>query len=158
MRVMSTMLVAAAITGAFVAGRSTVPQPMQIAGAQTAATPAGVAQPVDGAAAVQLSHFKCYLTSVAAPQPQRLVQLQDQFGTQQTPIGPADMFCAPVKKTLLNAHPLPIPGPADHLLCYRIKEMPMNVPRPIWNQLQKTTIKVMPSQRLCVPTFKLHHD
>ena len=157
MRVMSTMLVATAITGAFVVGRSAVPQPMQIAGAQTAATPAGVPQALDGPVA-QLSHFKCYLTNVAAPQPQRVVRLQDQFGIQQTPIGPADMFCTPVKKTLLNAHPLPIPGPPDHLLCYRIKETAMNVPRQIWNQLQHTTIKVMPAQRLCVPTFKQHLD
>jgi hypothetical protein len=157
MRAMSTMLVVTAITGAFVVGRSAVPQPMQTAGAQTAATPAGVSQPVDGIPA-QFSHFKCYLTNVAAPQPPRVVKLQDQFGIQQTPIGPADMFCTPVKKTLLNAHPLPVPGPADHLLCYRIKQIPVNLPRQIWNQLQHTTIKVTVAQRLCVPTFKKHLD
>src|SRR5947209_4338141 len=121
MRVFSTVLVASAVIAAFIAGRSIGPQHVPVASAQAGAV---------------FSHFKCYQTEIGLTQPKNVI-LQDQFGTQQTPVGVGDMFCTPVKKTLVHAQPEPVPGPADHLLCYRIQPKQMSLPRTIYNQLQK---------------------
>ncbi|MDB5029187.1 MAG: hypothetical protein JWO66_2876 [Candidatus Eremiobacteraeota bacterium] len=139
MRFVGTMLIPAVVTGAFVAGHVTGAQRSQIAFAQPAPQ--------------TFSHFKCYQTAVRLQKPANVV-LRDQFGDSKMSLTAADLFCAPVKKKLVGANPIPLPGPGDHLLCYRGEAPAVNQVRPIVNQLQRTEIKITSPRYLCVPTWK----
>jgi hypothetical protein len=156
LRFMSTTLVAAAVIGAFVAGRSTGSLAPQAAVAQTA-QPAGTVirdgtPPTDGRG---LSHFKCYQTEIKLDKP-ATAALTDQFGTSKMQLVFADLFCAPVIKRPLDFKPLPVPGVTDHLLCYRGQSEPVKEVRMIANQLQRGKIQIMTPRYLCVPTWKQH--
>ena len=143
MRLISSTLVAAAVLAAFVAGRGT----------STLSPQAAVAQPApDGQ---MLSHFKCYQTSVKLDKP-AAVYLRDQFGEEKMQLSFADLFCAPVLKRPIDFKPLPVPGPADHLLCYRGEDRPVNQVRAFANQLQRGRIQIGAPRYLCVPTWKQH--
>jgi hypothetical protein len=157
MRVISTTLVAVALIAAFVAGRASGPHPSQIALAQTSPAPAAagaVLQPgvFPGAS---ISHFKCYQTQVKLERP-AIVALRDQFGEEKMQLTYADLFCTPVQKRLLNGNPIPAPGPADHLTCYRGEDRSVNQTRLIVNQFQRAEITITVPRYLCVPTWKSH--
>lgn len=101
-----------------------------------------------------LSHFKCY--DVVKPvQPRSIVLLTDQFQRNaRTAVLPAELLCTPVTKRLVNAEPLPVPRPADHLLCYLISGDQVSQRRAVANQLQRTSVVVLKPHYLCVPTNK----
>jgi hypothetical protein len=159
MRFTSTAFAAAVVTAAFVAGRVTGMQSPQLASAQPTVASPGVifaTVPPDGGvggAPGMFSHFKCYQTAVKLPKPANVL-LSDQFGTSRMQLIYADLFCTPVKKQLIGANPLPVPGPADHLLCYRGEAPPVAQTRLIANQLQRAEIQITLPRYLCVPTWK----
>ena len=99
-----------------------------------------------------LPHFMCYQTQFAthavAP-----AQITDQFGTANRQFFRADMLCAPAKK-IPHFKPLPIPGPADHLMCYHTQGTPVNAARKIANQLERTSFTGLRPVYFCLPTFK----
>jgi hypothetical protein len=99
------------------------------------------------------SHFECYKAAVN-PAVQAQVDLKDQFQEFQTPVGPSDLFCTPVTKTLLTGHPLRVPRPADHLTCYHIDGPTIQQQRNFINQLQRGTVQFGSPAYLCVPTHK----
>lgn len=103
---------------------------------------------------IALSHFKCY-DVVKPAEPRSIVLLTDQFQQNaRTAVLPAELLCTPVKKRLANAEPLPVPGPADHLLCYLIAGNQVAQRRAVANQLQRTAVLVLKPHYLCVPTNK----
>ena len=144
MRIIGATLVAVALIAAFVAGRVSGPHPSQIAAAQ------GNVAVIPGQS---LMHFKCYQTQLKLDKP-AAVLLRDQFGEEKMELTYADLFCTPVLKRLLNGKPIPVPGPADHLTCYRGEDRSVNETRLIVNQLQRAEISITVPRYLCVPTWK----
>jgi hypothetical protein len=139
-RFLGMLSIMAVVVTAFLAGRLSAPPTI------------ASAQPAPGQ---QFSHFKCYQTSVKLEKPAEVV-LRDQFGTSKMVLNFADLFCAPVEKRLVNAKPLPVPGPADHLMCYRGEAPAVSQTRPFINQLQRGEVRVLTPRYLCVPTWKRH--
>jgi hypothetical protein len=157
MRIISTTLGAVALIAAFVAGRASGPHPSQIAAAQTSPAPAAAGAVENVVPGVipggSFSHFKCYQTQLKLQKP-AVVALRDQFGDERMQLNFADLFCTPVLKRLLNGNPIPVPGTADHLTCYRGEDRPVNQTRLIVNQLQRAEIVITVPRYLCVPTWK----
>ena len=111
-----------------------------------------------GPAARVFSHFECYDPNPIGPPPpppRNVVLLTDQFGQNQTQVGPALLFCTPVMKQLqAGVTGLPVPSPADHLTCYAITGPPVNKRVLAMNQLDRPRLTVDKPQMLCVPTHK----
>lgn len=103
---------------------------------------------------VALSHFKCY-TIEGAP-PRGVVVLSDQFKQGvRTTLGPPELFCTPVVKTMVIGQPNKVPPGADHLTCYQIKPaLSPNANPLIINQLESRRVSVLNTRLLCVPTVK----
>ena len=108
--------------------------------------------------AMVFSHFECYTPPQPGPPPpapRNVVKLVDQFQQIQTQVGPSELFCTPVMKTLPpGVGPLPVPPPADHLTCYAISGPPINHLVLAENQLQRQKLPLGTPSLLCVPTHK----
>jgi hypothetical protein len=82
--------------------------------------------------------------------------LLDQFQQITTQVGPSELFCTPVMKTLpKGVKPLPVPAPADHLTCYMITGPKVNHVVQAENQLQRQQLQLGTPAMLCVPTHKI---
>jgi hypothetical protein len=104
---------------------------------------------------VPLSHFKCY--TIVGPAPPSVVLLSDQFRQAvRTILGPAELLCTPVVKTVVIGKRVKDPPGADHLTCYQIKPTPSPSAQPqITNQFETgRPVNVMNARLLCVPTVK----
>ena len=136
MRIFAAALAACAIVvSAFVLGRTTA---TQVAEAQF----------------IPFSHFQCYQTNTPTTFKGIHVVLTDQFGTTKTVLQRPNLFCAPVKKQLVNMKPHLVKGAADHLLCYPEETTSKTLVRQVENQLGFSTIRDLKPQWLCVPTHK----
>jgi hypothetical protein len=82
---------------------------------------------------LNLNHFQCYRIRRSGGNNfgghPRFVQLQDEFGTYNTFIGPAEELCAPVIKQVVTANGAAVGDPSTvngdgldgaHLLCYAV--------------------------------------
>jgi hypothetical protein len=107
--------------------------------------------------AMVFSHFECYAPVQPGPKPPRnVVMLLDQFQQITTQVGPSQLFCTPVMKTLpKGVKPLPVPAPADHLTCYMIAGPKINHVVEAENQLQRQQLQLGTPTMLCVPTHKI---
>ena len=104
-----------------------------------------------------LDHFKCY--EINGHDPPHGVVLEDQFGTQQTPVGQAQLLCTPVKKQVVPGTGQEFPYTGDHLTCYRIR--PQDPPEVVhlYNQFGvQPNSQVGVARWLCVPTQKVVFD
>lgn len=103
--------------------------------------------------AAPLPHFQCYVASGEQPKAHYFVQLKDQFGSHRTAVGPPRLLCTPTDKEVVQGEPLPVPGNADHLVCYAIAGL-HHSKHQIQNQLDRQVLEVENAQLLCVPTVK----
>ena len=94
----------------------------------------------------------CYQTTFATSAV-AAAQIADQFGSTARKFYRADMFCAPAKK-MPRFKPMQVPGPTNHLMCYRTAGAPINAARKIANQLEQTSFKGLTPAYFCMPTFK----
>ena len=114
------------------------------------AVPAPPAPPAVG-------HFVCYTATTTGFDPPQAVLLKNQFSPNgfTTPIGPTQMHCNPVKKTLPNGHTFPMVNPKAHLLCYAIQPSSQPPVRVIvTNQFGKAQLTTGQPSSLCLPTWK----
>ena len=118
-------------------------------GRVTAPTPASAAM---HPFAARFSHFECY-TAQAKPI-QAEVNLKDQFQSYKTAVGPPQFFCTPVFKKVISGPNMPVPAPADHLMCYQIQGRGIQQQRVYTNQFIQDTVAVGVPQLLCVPSNK----
>ncbi len=139
MRIIRVVLAAAALIGAFTAGRLIAVPPA----------------PVD-AQMTQLSHFRCYTSEYWKPSSMAIpVNLKDQFTSENTQLMRPQLFCTPVTKTLLKTKPMKFPQPADHLTCYATSAgKTLGIARQGANQLGPVVVRDLMPRLLCVPTWK----
>jgi len=135
MRMLAAAVAACAVVSAFVLGRTTA---TQVAEAQVA----------------PFSHFQCYQTNTPTTFKPIPVVLTDQFGTSKALLQRPNLFCAPVRKQLVNTQPHPFKGAADHLLCYPEENASKTLVRRVENQLGISMIRDLAPRWLCVPTHK----
>ncbi len=100
------------------------------------------------------NHYKCYEVEGAAPN--RLVNLQDQFGQNQAHVDSARIFCTPAEKVTGDGQVYPIYNPEAHLVCYRIVKTPPTPPQTILarDQFGFWQAQIAEAEYLCVPSFK----
>jgi hypothetical protein len=102
-----------------------------------------------------ISHFLCY--EARAPAIHVTVTLRDQFQEEDVDVLGATFFCNPAAKTVDEVTIGPQPD-EDHLTCYKFAPS-RNPDTPafvdISNQFEEDTLKIGPSQYLCLPSEKL---
>ena len=101
-------------------------------------------------------HFRCYQVQ-AQTFKARQVTLVDQFQTDKATAIRAVTLCNPTSKQFPGqTFVLQPQNPDAHLLCYTIKSKPNIGQRTvvIANQLEQTTVTVLRSESLCLPTLK----
>lgn len=103
---------------------------------------------------VPIDHFQCYavdpLTQLLRLGPIGQVKLRDQFGRESVKVGQPVQLCAPVQKdTTPSQHPV------SHLVCYAIRDDPVEVRVQIQNQFEKKKLSTTRPVLLCVPSAKV---
>ncbi|OFW66077.1 MAG: hypothetical protein A2Z12_10320 [Actinobacteria bacterium RBG_16_68_21] len=103
---------------------------------------------------VPIDHFQCYSVE-AVTGLQRLgqlgaVNLKDQFGRTTTQVGNAVQLCTPVDKDGST-----IQHPVSHLVCYQITGPEVNTRVQFKNQFERTKIKAIRPELVCVPSAKV---
>ena len=105
-----------------------------------------------------LDPFRCYAVTPAAAiqsvQPVGTVTLRDEFGRERVKVGQPVQLCAPVA---IQAGPAaaPMRHPVKHLVCYRIKDAPVNKKVQILNGFERPKLVAISPVMLCVPSNKI---
>lgn len=99
-------------------------------------------------------HLRCY--SISKPAPNRLVDLQTQFGElRNVVVGEATSLCAPASKV---PYPEPAPPPPEkpHYKCYNITGEPVNQTVLVQTQFypEGLPVEVLEPSKLCLPAGK----
>jgi len=99
-------------------------------------------------------HWKCYEANPLAPEPDVIVNLWDQFGTElDIVVGSGRYLCNPAQK---NAEPEP-PLPDHHLACYDITDAPVDEYHYLDDQFgNHPDLWVENPELLCLPSLKTH--
>lgn len=97
-------------------------------------------------------HLLMYNIGQHTGEPKRLVQVRNQFGSQELAVFfPAEVLAVPTKK---GQHANP--QNTDHFKCYAVQGQPLQVPVFLEDQFQKTSTVVLQPFGLCNPTRKYH--
>lgn len=103
---------------------------------------------------VPIDHFQCYsvdpLTKLYRLGPIGTIKLRDQFGRESVKLGQPVQLCAPVQKDST-----PSQHPVSHLVCYAIRDDPVEVRVQVLNQFEKAKISTTRPELLCVPSAKV---
>ncbi|MSO42241.1 MAG: hypothetical protein EXQ70_10185 [Solirubrobacterales bacterium] len=106
------------------------------------------------------SHLQCYGTS--SPDLNRLVAVQNQFGSQRLLVHRSERLCLPSRKSRPGkpAPKINAQERIDHFQCYGVGQVTgLRAPTAIgsvklFDQFGKTKVKVGPALRLCAPVSK----
>jgi len=98
----------------------------------------------------QPDHYQSYPISAATALDGPIVQIDDQFGSQTTDLGPSTRFLVPVDKNDEG-----ISDPISHMTCYDIVDGAPAPPVISTNQFGAQPLTLGDPNSLCVPTEKL---
>ena len=100
-----------------------------------------------------LDHFKCYRAT--GLKINAAVVLRDQFHTETVKVLDPFGFCNPSEKVHGTLPKVDIKHPQDHLVCYKITQVPFATTVTTNNQFGSEILNVRDADLLCVPSKKL---